>query len=245
MVIGDTVTIDGTKASKPYVSISDQPIRKAVAVQKQDADTGKKKPYNDQYSFDRTTVTIYSDKACTKAVTKVTTDENGYGESEKLYYGTYYAKETKAPSGYQVYDHTFTIEIGETMSVDGSSGKTLVLKDAAIQKPIEVQKADKDTGLTEPYNSNYSFDQMEVTIYKDADLSQAVQVLTTNAKGYAKSKELYYGTYYVRETKAPKGYQLYDHTFTVVIGNTITVDGKKAGSSDLASLTITDESGEL
>ena len=25
----------------------------------------------------------------------------------------------------------------------------------------------------------------------------------------------YYGTYYVRETKPPKGYQLYDHTFVV------------------------------
>ena len=68
---------------------------------------------------------------------------------------------------------------------------------------------------------------MEVTIYRDQDLTEVEEVLVSDAKGHAKSKDLYYGTYYVRETKAPKGYQLYDHTFEVMIGNELTVDGKK------------------
>lgn len=238
VVLANTVKIDGKNADKAYLLFEDQPRKKPVEVQKQDADTGKTEPFNGRYSFDKTEVTIYSDAACTSTVTKVTTDQKGYGKSTDLYYGTYYARETKAPSGYDLYDHTFKVVIDDTVTVDGAATAKIIVKDPARKKPMEVQKVDKDTGKTEPFNKNYSFDKMEVTIYRDEALTEVEQVLTSDAKGYAKSKDLYYGTYYVRETKPPKGYQLYDHTFIVDIGNDLTVDGKKVNS---VKLLFTDE----
>ena len=238
VVLGSSVKVDGKAADKAYLLFEDQPRKKPVEVQKLDADTGKSEPFNDRYSFEGMEVTIYSDAACTMAVTKLVTDHKGYAKSADLYYGTYYAKETKAPSGYDLYDHTFTVIIDDTVKVDGAETARILMRDPAKKKPVEIQKVDKDTGKTEPFNKNYSFKGMEVTIYSDKELKNAVQVLTSDEKGYAKSKDLYYGTYYVRETKAPKGYQLFDHTFEVVIGNDISVDGKKV---DAAKLSFADE----
>ena len=238
VVLANQVKVDGANTSKASLLFADPPRKKSVEVQKIDADTGKAEPYNDRYSFDKMEVTIYSDAACKNAVTKITTDAKGYGKSTDLYYGTYYARETKAPSGYDLYDHTFTVVIDDTVKVDNTSTAKIQMKDPAKKKPMEVQKIDKDTGKAEPFNKNYSFDQMEVTIYSDKELKNVVQVLVSDAKGHAKSKDLYYGTYYVKETKPPKGYQLYDHTFEVVIGNDLTVDGKKV---DTVNLSFTDE----
>ena len=238
VVLGSSVKVDGKAADKAYLLFEDQPRKKPVEVQKIDADTGKSEPFNDRYSFEGMEVTIYSDAACTMAVTKLVTDHKGYAKSADLYYGTYYAKETKAPSGYDLYDHTFTVIIDDTVKVDDAETARILMRDPAKKKPVEIQKVDKDTGKTEPFNKNYSFKGMEVTIYSDKELTNAVQVLTSDEKGYAKSKDLYYGTYYVRETKAPKGYQLFDHTFEVVIGNDISVDGKKV---EAAKLSFADE----
>ena len=230
VTLADQVKVDGKNTDKAYLLFEDQPRMKPVEVQKLDADTGKAEPFNDRYSFDKMEVTIFSDVACENAVTTITTDDKGYGKSNDLYYGTYYAQETKAPSGYDLYDHTFTVVIDDTVKVDNEATAKILMKDPVKKKPLEVQKVDKDTGKTEPFNQNYSFDKMEVTIYRDQDLTEVEEVLVSDAKGHAKSKDLYYGTYYVRETKAPKGYQLYDHTFEVMIGNELTVDGKKVDS---------------
>ena len=238
VVIGDTLTVDGKTASAVKLTFTDTPRKKPVEVQKQDADTGKTEPFNSFYSFDGMEVTIYSDAACKTAVTKVTGDAKGYGKSTDLYYGTYYARETKAPSGYDLYDHTFTVVIDDTVTVDGASTAKIIVKDPAKKKPMEMQKVDKDTGKTEPFNKNYSFDKMEVTIYKDKACTQVEQVLTSNAKGYVKSKDLYYGIYYVKETKPPKGYKLYDHTFEVLISNDLKVDGQ---ATDVVKLSFVDE----
>ncbi len=45
-------------------------------------------------------------------------------------------------------------------------------------------------------------------IYRDADCTQLVDVVTTNAAGYAVSTKVSAGTYYVKELAAPTGYSL-------------------------------------
>ena len=74
---------------------------------------------------------------------------------------------------------------------------------------------------------------MKVGIYADASLNSLIETLTTDANGYAKSSPLQYGTYYLREMSAPKGYDIFDHTFTVVLANTAKVDGKAADKAYL------------
>ena len=59
-------------------------------------------------------------------------------------------------------------------------------------------------------------------IYSDSGCTNKVDTMTTDGNGYAKSKALVAGTYYVKEITAPKGYVLSGkvHTLTVKAGQT-------------------------
>lgn len=52
-------------------------------------------------------------------------------------------------------------------------------------------------------------------IYKDADCTQLIDVVTTNANGYAVSANVESGTYYVKELVAPTGYSLNDKVYPI------------------------------
>lgn len=52
-------------------------------------------------------------------------------------------------------------------------------------------------------------------IYKDADCTQLIDVVTTNEKGYAVSTNVESGTYYVKELVAPTGYSLNDKVYPI------------------------------
>lgn len=52
-------------------------------------------------------------------------------------------------------------------------------------------------------------------IYKDADCTQLIDVVTTNKNGYAVSANVEYGTYYVKELVAPTGYSLNDKVYAI------------------------------
>ena len=52
-------------------------------------------------------------------------------------------------------------------------------------------------------------------IYKDANCTQLIDVVTTNANGYAVSTNVESGTYYVKELVAPTGYSLNDKVYAI------------------------------
>ena len=52
-------------------------------------------------------------------------------------------------------------------------------------------------------------------IYKDADCTQLIDVVTTNGNGYAVSANVESGTYYVKELVAPTGYSLNDKVYSI------------------------------
>ena len=52
-------------------------------------------------------------------------------------------------------------------------------------------------------------------IYKDADCTQLIDVVTTNENGYAVSANVESGTYYVKELVAPTGYSLNDKVYAI------------------------------
>lgn len=52
-------------------------------------------------------------------------------------------------------------------------------------------------------------------IYKDANCTQLIDVVTTNANGYAVSANVESGTYYVKELVAPTGYSLNDEVYPI------------------------------
>ncbi len=64
---------------------------------------------------------IYSDEDLQNKVGSVTTGEDGIGNFNGLKYGTYYLKETKAPTGYQLLEDPIEVSVG-TDRVDGEAG---------------------------------------------------------------------------------------------------------------------------
>lgn len=65
---------------------------------------------NDCYSLNGAEYGIYSDKACTKKIGSITTNASGYGSYSKYVdaSASYYAKETKAPKGYELDKTVYT-----------------------------------------------------------------------------------------------------------------------------------------
>ena len=64
--------------------------------------------------------TLYSDDACTTELATATSDANGHISFTGLDAGTYYMKETSAPSGYTINDTVYKIVINATL--DSTSG---------------------------------------------------------------------------------------------------------------------------
>lgn len=52
-------------------------------------------------------------------------------------------------------------------------------------------------------------------IYKDAECTKLIDVVTTNENGYAVSANVEFGTYYVKELVAPTGYSLNDKVYAI------------------------------
>lgn len=78
-------------------------------------------------------------------------------------------------------------------------------------------------------------------IYSDSGCTNKVQELTTDSNGYAKSKALVAGTYYLKEIKAPNKYVISNkvHTLTVKAGQTTGVTA--TDKEQLGAITICKE----
>ncbi|BDF34328.1 hypothetical protein CE91St62_23930 [Lachnospiraceae bacterium] len=96
---------------------------------------------------------------------------------------------------------------------------------------VEINKSSANTDITDG-NGCYSLEGAEYAVY-NAD-NQAVDKLTTDANGYAKSKLLPSGTYTIKELKAPNGYGLDEepHGIEIKSGQTTTSNLKDQPQSD-------------
>ena len=120
----------------------------------------------------------------------LTTNASGEATSKALEYGDYTVVETYCPPKYKLNESTFPVSIRE-------HGKTysLTVKDKANYGWIELTKLD------ELDNHPIAGVKFEIVLGDNV-----VETLTTNAQGYAKSKDLVCGTYTVREKDNPTGY---------------------------------------
>ncbi len=88
----------------------------------------------------------------------------------------------------------------------------------------KIQKVSANAGITNS-NNCYSLSGAAYGIYSDKGCTQSVASLTTDGNGNTNTVELRAGTYYVKETKAPKGFQLDKTVYTLAVnaGNTATL----------------------
>ena len=80
----------------------------------------------------------------------------------------------------------------------------------------KIQKSSSNATVTNG-NDCYSLSGATYGVYSDKSCSKSVATLTTNASGNTDTVELRAATYYVKETKVPKGFQLDKNVYTMTV----------------------------
>ena len=148
--------------------------------------------------------------------TKETHVVNGLEEGK-----TYILREEKAPYGYETAENiTFTASTDKEMQV-------IVIKDMPILKNIKIIKVDAET--KEIIKDKFTF-----AIYENQECTSLIKEIESNKEeGTAIFEELRFGTYFIKEIKAPKGYELSDKIVKVEINDKgIFIDNELAEESN-------------
>lgn len=207
-VVDSTVKTVALNSKSASVTVTNTKIYGQIQVTKYEA--------NSKTKLQGAEFTIYNSN--NKAVETIKTNENGVATSSKLPYGTYTVKETKAPNGYISSNEVKTVKIEKLNEV-----YTLSYENNVVKGSIEVLKIDSDT--------KKPLEGVTFAIYTADD--KFVEEITTNKDGKATSSNLRFGSYYIQETKALKGYVLDStkYSFTIDTNNKVcsqTVTNSKA-----------------
>lgn len=141
-------------------------------------------------------------------IRQLTTGTDGTAEFEDLPAGRYLVAETKAPEGYALAEETY-IFTHSYENEQSSSGYNFehTFKDKRMKGSIKIIKKD---GKTRELLEGVEFDLLD-------ERKQVIGSYTTDKNGEIFIDNLEIGTYYIKETKAKKGYQLDDSVQEVVI----------------------------
>lgn len=163
-------------------------------------------------------------------VATLTTDEKGNASVENLYLGKYFVKEITPPTGYLLDENEYDLDC----SYEGDLVKTVERSteslEQVIKQPFQVIKAAnngntdaellkgagfsaylKSSLKTNP-DGSYDFASAEPVVLTEDGKTE----MFTDAKGYACSIPLPYGTYIVKETTTPHNYKpVNDFTVTI------------------------------
>lgn len=161
---------------------------------------------------------IYSDKECTKLITKMpATNEKGETQVEiPKTQDTVYLKEISVPQGYKLNTSSFNVKLeagktqSQTVTNEEQKGKITIRKSGEVLSSV----SGKEGHLTFQYQSapfgeasyfiyaaeNIVSQDQKTPIYQSGEL---VDKLTTKADGSITSKELHLGKYKIVEQKAP------------------------------------------
>ena len=227
-------------------TITDEAPTGKISIRKSDS----KGNVQGEASLEGAEYTVYG--ADSQEVGKITTDKDGNGSLENLVLGTYTVKETKAPEAYDLDWNTYTVELTYKDQNTAIILGNVDSKENVKTGKIEIKKTDTEGN---PLKSG------EFGIYANADMyigdtlykkGQLVVSIKTDDSGVARSDDLPYGSYYVKEISAPTqeagnshNFVLSDDTQYVKINgknktDTVTFVDKKVTASK-TTITGTDE----
>ena len=134
---------------------------------------------------------------------------------------TYALTEKTAPYGYEMTESiTFTVTTDKETQI-------IEMKDMPILKNVKIIKVDAES--KEVIKDKFTF-----AIYEDQEGTKLIkEVKSDKEEGTAIFEELRFGTYFIKEIKAPKGYELSDRVVKVEInGKGVFIDDELTEESD-------------
>ena len=168
----------------------------------------------------------YNDTEFTKenALMTVTSKEDGSFSFEQIPFGIWYAREIEQPTGFVLNETVYEVNISENKQV-----VEIEIVNEFVRGNITLTKVDADfpenklTGATiEVYQDNNADG-------KPDDGDALIGTLTESEAGIYEMKDLLYGHYLIKETKAPEGFLLDTGIYPVFIetdGMTYSVENK-------------------
>ena len=180
-------------------------IKGKVAVKKTDSEIA-------DLNLEGAEFTIYDNNK--NSVATITTNKDGYAESEPLNYGTYTMQETKAPKGYLLSNKVWDININEN-----DKTYTFDVSNDVIKGKLQIVKVDSEN--EEKPVEGAGFDVIAVNV-NGIEEGTVVDHVVTDKDGFAYTKDLRYGDYKFHETDTPIGYWKSDKDYSF----SITENGK-------------------
>ncbi|MDU7548505.1 MAG: SpaA isopeptide-forming pilin-related protein [Clostridium perfringens] len=172
-------------------------IKGKVAVKKTDSEIA-------DLNLEGAEFTIYDNNK--NSVATITTNKEGYAESEPLNYGTYTMQETKAPKGYLLSNKVWDINITE----DGKVYSYDITNDV-IKGKLQIVKVDSENEEKPVEGAGFDVIAVNVNGIKEGTV---VDHVVTDKNGFAYTKDLRYGDYKFHETYTPKGYWKSDKEYS-------------------------------
>ena len=146
------------------------------------------------------------------AIMTATSEKDGSFSFAKVSYGKWIVREIEAPEGFVLDDTSYKVNIGENEQVI-----EVEITDEYIHGNIELIKVDADYPDNKLTGATFE-------VYKDVngdgklnDGDELIGNLEETATGIYEMKELLYGKYLVKETKAPEGFVLDKGVYSVFI----------------------------
>lgn len=146
------------------------------------------------------------------AIMTATSEKDGSFSFAKVPYGQWIVREIEAPEGFVLDDTSYEVNIGENEQVI-----EVKITDEYIHGNIELTKVGADYPDNKLTGATFE-------VYKDVngdgkldDGDELIGNLEETATGIYEMKELLYGKYLVRETKAPEGFVLDKGVYSVFI----------------------------
>lgn len=110
------------------------------------------------------------------------------------------------PSGFKVY----------VVTTNGGATQDLAYWEFEQKGRLQISKESSDPSITNGNNS-YSLVGAEYGVYSNSSATNRVGTLTIGSNGWSNEIELDAGTYYIKESKAPKGYYLDKTTYPITV----------------------------
>ena len=148
----------------------------------------------------------YAYDASVRDEVKLSCDSNGALKVSDLPLGSYILEETDAPKGY-----TGKAVIGFELN-DETTEKSLTVENNKYYASLKFTKVNGEDKKTPVSGAEF--------VIWDMDADEAFSTVTSNENGDVVCEFIPEGRYYVKETKAPEGYELNSNTYQFVVDRT-------------------------
>ena len=151
---------------------------------------------------------LATDEDFTNIIAISRTNVIGKAAFKNLELGTYYIREKASLKHYVLSDEVFKVELTKHDQIE-----TIEVNNELVKANIGIHKVDEE-------NRSIALKGAEFTMYEDQACTKKISTVVTNELGNAQFKDLSFGsTVYIKETKAPEGYELSGKVIKVTIND--------------------------